>query len=204
MRALERSLTFGTYESRASFVSFMLKIFYFLIPALVIAHFLDEWMNALYQETERDILRIELLVIHAILMIAILYGFVVCFQSYSKEFQTTIAGGFFIALFFGFQPHYLQHLKDYMRRIYQYSGPAPGRKGRGAAGGLPPSLLQASQHRLAAGHGGLLEDGIDVFGDIKERLEHRLRKRIIRRGGRGAHGITGDHGGILEQAPTEG
>lgn len=119
MRIFERSIRFGTYEYRASFLSFMLKIFYFIIPALLISHFLDEWMNVMYQETERDTIRIEILIVHTILMIAILYGILVFFESYSKEFQTTIAGGFFIAIFFGFQPHYLQHLKDYMRRIYK-------------------------------------------------------------------------------------
>lgn len=112
-----KGVSFGTFESRASLGSFILKVFLFLTPAVLISHVLDEYMNAMYMKGETDYLRIGSLSLQTILMILILYLFVIGFESYSKEFQSTIAGGFFIAMFFGFQPYYLQHLKEYMRRI---------------------------------------------------------------------------------------
>lgn len=112
-----KGTSFGTFESKASLGSFILKVLLFLTPAVLISHILDEYMNAMYMRGETDSMRITSLSLQTILMIVILYLFVIGFESYSKEFQTTVAGGFFIAMFFGFQPHYLQHLKEYMRRI---------------------------------------------------------------------------------------
>ena len=115
---INTSTDFGTISYRNSFWSFLLKIFMFLIPAMIISHILDENMETLYKYVSPNIIgQIVILFIQIVIMIAILYFFVVYFEKYQREFQTTTAGGFFIALFFGFQPHFLKNLKDIMRHL---------------------------------------------------------------------------------------
>lgn len=114
---IAHGVSFGTLDSRTSIGPFIIKILLFLLPAILISHVLDEQLNRVYNDMDTDQLRIMSLMLQTLLMIVIFYVFVILFESYSKEFQTTVAGGFFIAMFFGFQPYYLLHLKEYMRRI---------------------------------------------------------------------------------------
>lgn len=115
---IARGFAFGTFESRKSLASFILRILLFFLPALTLSHIVDEEMNRVYTDMVTDQMRILLLMFQTLIMIITFYVLVLYFESYSKEFQTTVAGGFFIATFFGFQPYYIDHLKEYMRRIY--------------------------------------------------------------------------------------
>lgn len=115
---LRQSMAFGTIESRKSFMSFMIKIFIFLIPAVVLGHLIDEVMNDVYRLCNKESCECGVLLLNLILMIIIVYLFFLFFQNFASEFQTTAAGGFFIALFFGFQPYFMDHLKDHMRHMF--------------------------------------------------------------------------------------
>lgn len=115
---LRQSITFGTIESRKSFMSFMIKIFIFLIPAVVLGHLIDELMNDMYHYCNKESCERWVLFMNVVVMIWIVYLFFLFFRNFANEFQTTAAGGFFIALFFGFQPYFIYHLKDHMRHIF--------------------------------------------------------------------------------------
>lgn len=116
---VNRITAFGTFKSRESYLSFMFKIFLFIIPAIIISHFLDEIMNDVYKNCDTKTSKRMVLLFDIVIMISVFYIFFVFFQNYASEFQTTAAGGFFIALFFGFQPFFMDHLKDQMRIIFK-------------------------------------------------------------------------------------
>jgi hypothetical protein len=111
-------IQFGTVHARNSFFLFVLKTFMFIFPAILISHILDEEMNKIYNKTQSDPLHCIMLMVHIITIIGIMYFFIFFFERYSYEFQTTIAGSFFIAMFFGFQPYFMEHLKYYIRKLY--------------------------------------------------------------------------------------
>ncbi len=111
------SFHFGKSAGRKPFFIFLFKTLFFILPAILISHLLDEFMNSLYNKTDYDSIHVIMLVIHMFLIITVMYVFIIYFENYSYEFQTTIAGSFFIALFFGFQPYFMDHLKYYIRKI---------------------------------------------------------------------------------------
>jgi hypothetical protein len=49
--------------------------------------------------------------------IVILYMFVLFLTDFTSEFQVTISGGYFIAIFYGIQSNYIFMLKDYMTKL---------------------------------------------------------------------------------------
>ena len=85
-----------------------------MIPSFVIAHLLDELMYKMYKNLSAINVLLSL-VVQTLIIISIFYLFITYLEKYANEFQTTIAGGFFIAMFFGFQVRYIHSLKQQMR-----------------------------------------------------------------------------------------
>jgi len=112
---LERALDFGTSRSRESFVSFTVKIILYIIPAVIFGHYTDIFIQTIQKHKYFGDNPIAYIVLHTIAIIITLYAFVIFFEKYTSEFQKTIAGSFFIVLYFGVQPNYILMMKDYMK-----------------------------------------------------------------------------------------
>lgn len=114
---ISRATNFGTFESRKGIYSFMLKILFFMIPAIIIGHSIDTYIENMRKKGILGNNYINYIILQTIIILFIMYIFVIYFSRFAKEFQTTTAGAFFIAMFFGFQSNYVNDIKQFITNI---------------------------------------------------------------------------------------
>ena len=116
-KIIDRTTDFGTLRYRNDLLSFTLKIIIYIIPAVILGHFTD--ISVQKSETRKifgeDIILYILL--QTIINIVTLYLFILFLPKFMSEFQTTMAGGYFIVLYFSLQTNYINMLKEYMNTL---------------------------------------------------------------------------------------
>ena len=112
---IKRATDFGTLRSRENFFSFTLKILFYIIPAVVFGNYTDIIIKRLqeYETFGKNILYYILL--QTFIVIVTMYLILTFLSNFISEFQVTIAGGYFIVLYFGMQTNYISMIKEYMR-----------------------------------------------------------------------------------------
>lgn len=87
------------------FIAMNARSILLIVPAIIIGHYLDESVKKMKLNAASSV------VIQTFLNILIIFGFHKVNQAYAMEFQTSLAGLFFSALFFGTQTNYMDNLK---------------------------------------------------------------------------------------------
>ena len=113
---IQRATEFGTLRSRDNFFSFTLKILLYILPAVIIGNYTDTFITTLEDDKVLGNNIFYYIILQTLLIILTLYLFLVCFSEFISEFQVTIAGGYFIVLYFGIQTNYIRMIKDYMNK----------------------------------------------------------------------------------------
>jgi hypothetical protein len=113
-KIIDRSTDFGTFRSRNDLLSFTLKIFFYIIPALILGQSTDIVVQKMiiHKSFGDDI--IYYILFQTMLNIITLYLFILYLPNFMSEFQLTISGGYFIILYFGMQTNYIVILKKFM------------------------------------------------------------------------------------------
>ena len=102
-------LKFGTPDSRnQSLWQLNAKTFTLLIPAVILGHYIDKLVETMQRKKLGLYMAVLIQTLLNILLIYILHRVV---HSYSNEFQLTLPGMFFSAMFFGMQTNFLVNLK---------------------------------------------------------------------------------------------
>jgi hypothetical protein len=109
---IQRATDFGTFRSRKNFFSFALKCIFYIIPAVILGNYTDIAMQDLKNNNNYNL--IYLILIQTSIIITTLYIILLLLSEYTSEFQVTIAGAFFIVLYFGLQPNYVIMIKEYL------------------------------------------------------------------------------------------
>lgn len=79
-----------------------------IIPAIILGHYLDELVKKCNLTLKKSV------VLQTFLNIFLIYMLHKINYTYTKEFQVSIAGLFFSALFFGMQTNYMNNLKKFL------------------------------------------------------------------------------------------
>lgn len=111
---IERATDFGSARSRKYFLSFLLKIGLYIIPAVILGNFTDITVQQMETSQLLGENTFYYILLQTLFIISTLYIFVILFQDYVSEFQDTIAGSFFVVLYFGMQTNYIDMLKYFM------------------------------------------------------------------------------------------
>ena len=109
---IKEAFHFGS-RSRGNnrFTTFMTKVILMMIPALIMGHYLDQFV-AYLQHIEKFGSRVWVYVaIQSFLNIFIIFELYQFFEKYADEFQTTSAGLFFGALFWSVQTTYVANVQ---------------------------------------------------------------------------------------------
>ncbi len=114
---IQRATDFGTLRSRKNFFSFALKCVFYIIPAIILGHYSDLIVKQIQKYKVLGNYLLCYILLQTCIIISILYLILLSFSGYTNEFQNTIAGGFFIVLFFGMQTNYMSMIKQYMNNI---------------------------------------------------------------------------------------
>ena len=113
-KIINNSVDFGTRKSTSNFWSFMLKIFFYIIPSTILGHYTD---IMIYRAKKRKIFGekpVYYIFLQTVLIISTLYLLLSLLTKFTSELQQSIAGSFFIVLYFGMQTNYIFMLKKYM------------------------------------------------------------------------------------------
>ncbi len=100
-------LNLGKPDSKMeSFTELNARSLILILPAIILGHYLDEFVERV--ETKNVIRSV---VIQTFMNILIIYALHILSSAYTREFQVSLAGLFFSALFFGMQTNYIRNLK---------------------------------------------------------------------------------------------
>ena len=105
-------IRFGTPDGRnETFWQINVRSFALIIPAIVLGHYLDEGVQQLQARKKVGDAPITYVLIQSLFNIALMYGIHKMNYGLTKEFQMTIAGLFFSALFFAMQTNFIDNIK---------------------------------------------------------------------------------------------
>ena len=114
---IERATDFGTLRSRNNFFSFTLKILIYIIPAVILGNYTDDIIKRVKEYKALGDNKIYYILLQTLIIIITQYIFVAFLLNFMSEFQVTIAGVYFIVLYFGMQTNYFDMIKEYIRTI---------------------------------------------------------------------------------------
>jgi len=116
-KIIEKATDFGTFRSRQNLFSFTLKILLYIFPAIVIGHYTEMTVQHMKARGVFGENEMNYIILQTAFIIITMYIFVMLLKDYMSEFQASVAGGYFIALYFGIQTNYIIMLKDYMTSL---------------------------------------------------------------------------------------
>lgn len=112
---IQRATDFGTLRSRDNFFSFALKILFYITPAVIFGNYTDVTIKRLQEYKVLGENTLYYILLQTLIIISTLYLILVFLSDFISEFQVTIAGGYFIVLYFGMQTNYISMIKEYIR-----------------------------------------------------------------------------------------
>ena len=110
----QRATDFGSTRSRENFFSFALKFIFYIIPAVILGNYTDIIVQYFKQYKSFGDMLIYYILFQTFLIISTLYVIVVFLADFSSEFQLTLAGSYFIVLYFGVQSNYINMIKEFI------------------------------------------------------------------------------------------
>jgi undecaprenyl pyrophosphate phosphatase UppP len=111
---IERATDFGTLRSRDNFFSFTLKILIYIIPAVILGNYTDITIKRLQEYKAFGDNKIYYILLQTLIIVSTQFIFLTFLLNFINEFQVTIAGGYFIVLYFGMQTNYFHMIKEYI------------------------------------------------------------------------------------------
>jgi len=117
-KVIERATDFGSRRSKKDFFSFSLKILFYIIPAVILGDYTDTTIQNLRMRREFGDDLIKYIMLQTLIIVFTLYIFVIFLKDFMSEFQKSIAGSFFMLIYFGMQDDYLHMIKDYLAKFH--------------------------------------------------------------------------------------
>jgi undecaprenyl pyrophosphate phosphatase UppP len=111
---LQRATEFGTLSSRDNLFSFTLKILLYIFPAIILGNYTDTIIQKLQEDKAFGTNKLYYIMIQTLIVIITQYLFLIFLTDFMSEFQVTIAGGYFIVLYYGMQTNYINMIKEYI------------------------------------------------------------------------------------------
>lgn len=91
--------------SNESFFVLNIRSLILIVPAIILGHYLDKFVE------KTKLTKLNSVILQTILNIFIIYMLHKVNAAYTREFQVSLGGLFFSALFFGMQTNYIKNLK---------------------------------------------------------------------------------------------
>lgn len=99
-------------DKNEGFFVLNIKSMLLIVPAIFIGHYLDEFVEKLNIKS-----KMKSVILQTFLNVLVIYILHRLSRSYTSEFQLTLAGLFFSALFFGMQTNYIRDLKSLLPQL---------------------------------------------------------------------------------------
>lgn len=113
---VQRATEFGTFRAQDKFFSFILKIFLYIVPAVILGHYTDVIVKKLQKDKVLGDTVLYYILLQTFIIISTIYLLAVYMSDYAREFQLTLAGMYFVVLYFNMQTNYIFMIQDYMHQ----------------------------------------------------------------------------------------
>lgn len=115
MRIFDLATDFGTFRARDNFFAFAFKVVLYMIPAVLLGYSTDEIVSTLKDRSVLGDTPFSYVLLQTLIILSTLYLFILLSPTFTSEFQRSLAGGYFIVLYFGLQRNYITMLRDVMK-----------------------------------------------------------------------------------------
>ena len=112
---IQRATDFGTLRSRDNLFSFTLKILLYIIPAVILGNYTDITVKRQQEYKTLGNNTLYYILLQTFIVISTMYVILKYLSNFMSEFQVTIAGGYYIVLYFGMQTNYISMIQEYLR-----------------------------------------------------------------------------------------
>jgi hypothetical protein len=107
-RSVSDGLSFG-YEKYDTFLSFTIKFISHSLPGIFIGHYLDQGIYYIQRETWLGSSSLSYMLLQIFAWMLFFYGIFHLLPLYTREFQGTLTGIFFVTLFFVVQTNFIKN-----------------------------------------------------------------------------------------------
>lgn len=111
---IKDAIEFGTLRSQNNFFSFTLKIFFYIVPAIILGKVTDVYVEKLEKNKVLGETIFFYILLQTLIIILTMYLILILFSDFTSEFQATLAGSYFIVLYFNIQNNYIDMINKYI------------------------------------------------------------------------------------------
>jgi len=112
LNIIESATEFGTFRSRDNFFSYALKFAFYIIPAIALGNYTDVTVERIQKDNALGDYTIIYILLQTLVIITTMYLILLLSTNYMSEFHATVAGAYFIVLYFGIQTNYMRMIKE--------------------------------------------------------------------------------------------
>ena len=109
-------LSFG-HEHYDTFLSFIIKFISHSFPAIIVGHYLDQGIYYIQREKYLGNFTISYMMLQILAWMILFYGLFHLLPLYAAEFQGTLTGIFFVALFFVVQTNFITNIQTVLGKL---------------------------------------------------------------------------------------
>jgi len=113
---LSEGLTFGT-ENHSAFIPFTVKFLALALPGIALGHYIDHGIELAQRERLLGSTLMAYLSVQISVWVILFYLLFQFAAAYAAEFQSSVAGIFFVALFFTVQTNFVANLQKFLGMI---------------------------------------------------------------------------------------
>jgi hypothetical protein len=108
--------SFG-HETYDTFLSFTIKFISHSLPAIFMGHYLDQGIYYVQRENYLGRMALSYMILQIFAWMLLFYGLFHLLPLYAAEFQGTLTGIFFVALFFVVQTNFIKNTQTVLGKI---------------------------------------------------------------------------------------
>lgn len=115
---LKKATNFKDRHSQKNFIAFVIKCFFFIIPAIVLGNYTDRMVEKIKKNKILGSNTLYYILLQTIIIIISLYLILLISSDYINSFGFTLSGNLFISLYVGIQINYILMIKEYLNKKY--------------------------------------------------------------------------------------
>jgi uncharacterized membrane protein YhaH (DUF805 family) len=117
-KILKKATNFKDRHSQKNFFAFVIKCFFFIIPALVLGNYTDRMVEKVKKNKILGNNTLYYILLQTMIVIISLYLILLISTDYINSFGFTLSGNLFITLYFGTQINYILMIKECLNNNY--------------------------------------------------------------------------------------
>lgn len=87
---------------------------FYIIPAIIFGNYTDKIVKTMEEDKVLGTNKLSYILLQTFITISSMYLIILYLTDYTREFHISVAGAYFIVLYFGMQTNYISMIKEYL------------------------------------------------------------------------------------------